>query len=96
MSETGTTRRAVRPRPRIAVAVGLLACLATGAWFWTTREEVIRCPSENYCLVLNRWTGTIEMRFTDFGEWAADQTDTTSLPTMPVDSGMYGDTTKAM
>lgn len=43
-------------------ASGIVAVVLAALIGFLTRERVLDCYSQGYCLVMNRWTGKIEIR----------------------------------
>lgn len=36
-----------------------VAALTASAWLWSQRYEYIACPSDEYCILANRFTGEV-------------------------------------
>lgn len=45
----------------------MLACLTVSALLWTDRYEYAACETDG-CVVINRWTGRIDFRPSDYEE----------------------------
>lgn len=44
-----------------AIGIGLLLIAVLLAVAWVAREEVVSCEGWSYCVVQNRWTGSLRV-----------------------------------